>query len=135
MQHQIFVNLPVKDLKKTMSFFGGLGFEFNRKFTNDDAACMVIGNNNYVMLLREPFFQKFLTTTTISDARKTTEALLAINMESKTKVDEMFDKAISLGGTSYRPVEDLGFMYSRMFQDLDGHIWELFWMDPKMEED
>jgi predicted lactoylglutathione lyase len=132
MQKQIYVNLPIKDLKKTMSFFGGLGFEFNTKFSNDVAACMIIGENIFVMLLTEPFFKTFLTTTSISDAKKNTEVLVCINAESREKVDEMFNKAISLGGNSYRPAQDHGFMYAQAFQDLDGHIWEVMWMDPKV---
>lgn len=134
MQRQIYVNLPIKDLKKTMSFFSELGFEFNPKFSNDDAACMIIGENIYVMLLTEPFFKTFLTITSISDAKKSTEVLVCINAESREKVDEMFVKAISLGGTAYRPAQDHGFMYSQIFQDLDGHIWEVMWMDPKAAE-
>lgn len=131
MQKQIYVNLPMKDLKKTMSFFSGLGFEFNPRFSNDVAACMVIELNIFVMLLTEPFFKTFLTTTSISDAKKTSEVLVCINAESREKVDEMYNKAISLGGTSYRPAQDHGFMYGQAFQDLDGHIWEVMWMDPE----
>jgi predicted lactoylglutathione lyase len=115
MQKQIYVNLPITDLKKTMAFFGGLGFEFNTQFSNDVAACMIIGENIFVMLLTEPFFKTFLTTTSISDAKKNTEVLVCINAESREKVDEMFNKAISLGGTSYRPAQDHGFMYAQAF--------------------
>lgn len=132
MQKQIYVNLPVNDLKKTMSFFGGLDFEFNLKFTSDEAACMIIGENIFVMLLTRPFFNTFLTSTSISDARKKTEVLIGINAESREKVDEMFNKAISLGGSAYRPSQDHGFMYTQAFQDLDGHVWEVMWMAPNV---
>lgn len=131
MQKQIYVNLPIKDLQKTIFFFSGLGFEFNPRFSNDVAACMVIEQNIFVMLLTEPFFKTFLTTTSISDAKKTSEVLVCINAESREKVDEMYNKAISLGGTSYRPAQDHGFMYGQAFQDLDGHICEVMWMDPE----
>jgi predicted lactoylglutathione lyase len=132
MQRQIYVNLPIRELKTTLAFFSGLGFEFNSNFSNDDAACMIIGENIYAMLLTEPFFKTFLTTTSISDAKKTTEVLICINAESREKVDEMFKKAISLGGNAYRAAQDHGFMYAQAFQDLDGHIWEVMWMDPKV---
>jgi predicted lactoylglutathione lyase len=134
MKKQLFINLPVKDLKKSMSFFSGLGYEFNSKFTNDDGACMIIGDNIFAMLLTEPFFKNFIPTTTISDAKKQTEVLICTNAESKEKVDTIFNKALTLGGTSFRPAQDHGSMYAQSFQDLDGHIWEVMWMDPKVME-
>lgn len=123
----IFPNLSVKDLEKTMNFFKQLGFSFNEKFTNDQAACLVMNEMAAVMLLKEPFFKSF-TTKKLTDATQNTEMILAVSFESKAKVDELLTKALSLGATEGRK-EDLGFMYSRAFNDLDGHIWEFFWMD------
>jgi len=93
---------------------------------------MIIGKNIYVMLLTEPFFKTFIPTTSISDAKKSTEVLICTNTETRESVDEIFNKALSLGGTAFRPAQDHGFMYAQSFQDLDGHIWEIMWMDPKV---
>lgn len=123
----IFPNLPVRDLKKTMDFFGNLGFEFNPKFTDENAACMKINDSAYVMLLKEPFFLGF-TKKSLADTSKTTEVMIAVMFESKEEVDKLVDKAVSLGAVDARK-EDMGFMYSRAFHDLDGHIWEFGWMD------
>jgi len=125
---QIFVNLPVKDLKKSMDFFKKLGFSFNEKFTDENAACLIIDDNIYSMLLTEPFFKTFIKTE-INDAKKNTEVLIAITAESRKKVDEMINKAIEAGGSEQRDPQDHGWMYGRSFQDLDGHIWEVFYMD------
>ena len=123
----IFPNIPVKDLKKSMDFFGQLGFTYNDKFTDENAACMIVNDTACVMLLTEPFYLSF-TTKGLPDTSKTTEVMLAISLENKEKVDETLSKALSMGATEGR-IEDLGFMYSRSFHDLDGHIWEFFWMD------
>lgn len=128
MVKQIFVNLPVKDLKKSMDFFKKLGFSFNEKFTDENAACLIIDDNIYSMLLTEPFFKTFIKTE-INDAKKNTEVLIAITAESRKKVDEMINKAIEAGGSEQRDPQDHGWMYGRSFQDLDGHIWEVFYMD------
>lgn len=128
MAKQIFVNLPVKDLKKSMGFFTKLGFTFNPQFTDDNAACMIIGENIYSMLLMEKFFKGF-TKKEISDAKKTTEVLIAIDAESREKVDELIRKAVAAGGTIYRDPDDHGWMYSHSFADLDGHQWEVLYMD------
>lgn len=125
---KIFVNLPVKDLKKTMGFFGNLGFEFNPMFTDENAACMVIGEDNYAMLLTEKFFKSFIPDREICNT-KSTEALVALSLESRAKVDEMVQKAVASGGSEYRKTQDYGWMYGRSFQDLDGHIWEPFYID------
>jgi uncharacterized protein len=129
MKAQIFVNLPVKDLNKSIEFFTKLGYTFNQQFTDQNATCMVISDTIYVMLLVESYFQTF-TTKQIIDAHKSCEALLGLSAESKEKVNELVDKAISAGGVEPRPVQDYGFMYNRSFNDLDGHTWEIFWMDP-----
>ena len=128
MAAQIFVNLPVKDLNKTMEFFTKLGFTFNPKFTDENAACMVIGENIYAMLLVEKFFNSF-TKKEICDSTKSTEAILAITSESRNKVDEMIKNALDAGGTEPRNPQDHGWMYGRSFQDIDGHLWEVFYMD------
>ena len=130
MSRKVFINLPVRDLKKSMDFFAQLGFTFNPQFTDDNAACMVISEEIYSMLLTHKRFADFIPGSTISDAHKTTEVLVALTCESRAEVDSMFDKATSAGGTSFRPAADHGFMYERSFRDLDGHIWEMFWMDP-----
>lgn len=128
MVKQIFVNLPVKDLKKSMVFFSKLGFAFNQLFTDDNAACMIIGENIYAMLLTEPFFQTF-TKKDISDATKTTEVLIAIDASSRAEVDDMVKKAAAAGGVIYREQQDHGWMYGHSFSDLDGHQWEVLYMD------
>ncbi|HEX2532392.1 MAG TPA: VOC family protein [Chitinophagaceae bacterium] len=129
MATQIFVNLPVKDLNRSMEFFRQLGYSFNAQFTNEQAACMVISETIYAMLLTEPFFAGF-THKAIADAHTTTEVLLCLTTDSREAVDEMIRKAVDAGGSTHRPVQDYGFMYSHAFQDLDGHIWEIVWMDP-----
>lgn len=128
MAQQIFVNLPVKELGKTIEFFTKLGFTFNPKFTDDKGACMIIGENIFAMLLAEPFFKTF-TTKEICDAGKAAEAILAISEQSRDKVDEIVNKAIEAGGKEPGEKQDLGWMYSRSFQDVDGHLWEVLYMD------
>ena len=127
---KIFVNLPVKDLNKSKEFFAKLDFTFNLQFTNQDAACMIISEDNYAMLLVESFFKTF-TKKEIVDAKKNTEVLIALSAENKAKVDEMLGKALAAGAKEPRAPQDHGFMYGRAFEDPDGHIWEIFWMDPK----
>jgi len=129
MNTKIFVNLPVKDLKRSMTFFEQLGFQFNPQFTDETAACMVITNDIYAMLLTHAKFKAF-TNKEIADATKYTEVLTALSCESKAKVDELVETALKAGGTESRDLMDYGFMYGRSFDDLDGHIWEIFWMDP-----
>jgi predicted lactoylglutathione lyase len=128
MPKQIFVNLSVKDLNQTMDFFTKLGFTFNPKFTDQNAACMSIGENIFAMLLLEKFFQTF-TKKQIADASKTTEVINALSVESREEVDQMIAKVIEAGGRESRDPEDHGWMYGRAFEDLDGHQWEVFYMD------
>ena len=128
MSKNIFVNLPVKDLSKSMEFFTKLGFKFNPQFTDDKAACMIIGENIYAMLLLEKFFKTF-TKKEISNAKKSTEVLIAIDTESREKVDEMINKAVKAGGSIYNNPQDHGWMYGHSFADLDGHQWEVLYMD------
>jgi uncharacterized protein len=125
---KIFVNLPVKDLDRSMDFFKGLGFSFNPQFTDETAASMVISDDIYAMLLTHQKFKEF-TKKEIADATKTTEVLIALSMDSREKVDSFVDKALSLGATKAREPADHGFMFERSFNDLDGHIWEFFYMD------
>jgi predicted lactoylglutathione lyase len=128
MAKQIFVNLPVKDLERSMDFFRKLGFSFNQQFTDEKAACMVIADNIYAMLLMEPYFKTF-TKKEVSDASKTTEVLIAIDADSREKVDEMVKKAVDAGGSIYNKPMDYGWMYGHSFADPDGHQWEVLYMD------
>ncbi len=130
MATKIFVNLPVKDLNKSKKFFTDIGFTINPQFTDEKAACVVISEDIYAMILREEFFKTFIPKKEITDATKTTEVLVALSAESKEAVNEMADKALAAGALKLREPEDHGFMYTRSFQDPDGHIWEVFWMDP-----
>ncbi|HTM79382.1 MAG TPA: VOC family protein [Devosia sp.] len=129
MTTNIFVNLPVADLAASKMFFGKLGFTFNAQFTDDTAAAMVIDSNIFAMLLTHAKFQQF-TPKTIADAQTSSEVLIALSRDSRDAVNAMFDAAIAAGATEVRPADDHGFMMSRAFSDLDGHIWEIIWMDP-----
>jgi uncharacterized protein len=126
---KIFVNLPVKDLKNSMAFFGKLGFTFNEQFTDETAACMVVSEDVYAMLLTHDKFKAF-TPKQICDATKNTEVLVCLSASSREEVDEMVRKAVAAGGKIYNEPQDHGFMYGHGFQDLDGHIWELAFMEP-----
>ena len=130
MPSKIFVNLPVKDLDKSKAFFGKLGYTFNAQFTDATAACMVITDDIYAMLLTEAKFKEF-SKKPIADAHKTTEVLVALSMDSRDEVNRVVDAAIKGGGSEARDPQDYGFMFLRSFNDLDGHIWEILWMDPK----
>lgn len=129
MAKQIFVNLPVKDLARSKAFFIALGYGFDPRFTDENAACLVIGENIYAMLLVENFFKTF-TKKAIADATRSTEAIMALAYESRAKVDEIVGKALANGGSPSNEPNDLGWMYGKSFQDPDGHLWEAFWMDP-----
>lgn len=129
MARKIFVNLPVKDMERSQAFFRALGFSFNPQFTNEQGACMVISEDIFAMLLAEPFFQTF-TKKPIADARKSTEVLVCLSCESRTEVDALVKKALAAGGTAPNAPQDHGFMYGHGFEDPDGHVWELVWMDP-----
>ena len=129
MSRKIFVNLPVKDLNKSKQFFGKLGFSFNPQFSNDEGACMVISDDIYAMLLTHPKFKQF-TPGGIADAGRATEVIVCLSCESRGEVDDLTNKAVAGGGRTFRPAEDHGFMYGRAFQDPDGPVWELVWMDP-----
>lgn len=130
----LFVNLAVKDVERTKTFFTELGFQFNLDYSNENGLCMILNDSTYVMLLKEEFFQSF-TNKPVSDAFKTTETLISPTLESREAVDAMVDKALTLGAKEYNPPKDHGFMYFRVFEDLDGHQWEWSWlnMDYKAE--
>jgi len=129
MVSKIFVNLPVKDLDTSMAFFRAVGFSFNPQFTDKTAACMVMSDDIYAMLLTHDKAKQF-TGKQIADAHKTTEVLTALAVENKAKVNELADKALKAGAQEAYPPKDYGFMFARSFEDPDGHIWEVFWMDP-----
>ena len=130
MATQIFTNLPVKNLKKSMGFFTKLGFKFDAQFTDKNAACLILGKNIYAMLITHNMFKKF-TKKKISDAKKQTEVLLALQVKSKQEVNSLIKKARNAGGKGYLPPTDYGWMYGNNFIDPDGHQWEVFFMDPK----
>jgi uncharacterized protein len=130
MAKQIFVNLPINNLKASMAFYSALGFKNNPQFTNDDAACMVYSDTIYVMLHSHPSWRRF--TQRPIPPSSSSEVMLALSVDSTQEVDTMNDIATANGGTAdINPKQDLGFMYSRAFTDPDGHIWEPFWMDAK----
>jgi predicted lactoylglutathione lyase len=129
MSRKIFVNLPVKNLEQSINFFTKLGFSFNPQFTDKTATCMIVSDDIFVMLLTHDRFKSF-TPNPICDATKSTEVLVCLSSESRTAVDEMVSNAIAAGGTTYNEPQDHGFMYAHGFQDLDGHIWEIVYMEP-----
>ena len=130
MATQIFVNLPVKNLDKSVEFFTALGYTFNPQFTDKNATCMIVtADHIYVMLLVEAFFKTF-TPKPIADAAKSTEVLVCLSCESRDQVDDMVRKAVAAGGTTPMKPQDHGIMYQHGYQDLDGHLWELIYMNP-----
>lgn len=128
MASKIFVNLPVKDLKKSIDFFTQLGFTFNQQFTDESCTCMIIGDTIFAMLLVEERFKDF-TRKPIANAHKSTEVLLALDAASREEVDTMIKNAVKAGGTTYIEPQDHGWMYGHSFADLDGHQWEILYMD------
>lgn len=129
MATKIFVNLPVKKLNQSIDFFTKLGFSFNPQFTDETTTCMIVSEDIFVMLLTEDKFKTF-TPKAICDATKSTEVLVCLSSESREAVDTMVHKAVTAGGSTYNQPQDHGFMYAHGFQDLDGHIWELIYMEP-----
>ena len=130
MSTKIFVNLPVKDLNRSIKFFTQLGFSFNTHYTNDQGACMIVSEDIFVMLLVEKFFKTF-TKKQVADATKSTEAILALSVKSREAVDELVSRALKAGATIPNQKQDQGWMYGHGFQDLDGHLWETIYMDSK----
>ncbi|OKK07961.1 glyoxalase [Streptomyces sp. CB03234] len=133
MPQMIFVNLPVKDLQTSKTFWSTLGYSFNEQFSDDKTACLVISDTIFVMLLTEPRFKDF-TNKEIADASRTTEAIFALSADSRERVDQLCDAALAAGGSAANDPQDYGTMYGRSFQDPDHHLWEVMWMDPKVVE-
>jgi predicted lactoylglutathione lyase len=129
MATKIFVNLPVKELAVSRRFFTALGYTVNEQFSGDNAVSIVISDDIVAMLLAEPFFKTF-TTKPLVDATTATEAILCLGVESRAEVDRLVDTALASGGSAANEPQDHGFMYGRSFQDPDGHVWEVVWMDP-----
>ena len=127
MATKVFINLPVKDLQRSTDFFRQLGFSFNPQFSDDKASCMVISDHIYSMLLTEEYFKTF-TSKQVSDAKKATEVLIALDATSKEEVVSLVDKAVRAGGAIYAAPQDHGWMYQHGFEDLDGHQWEIAYM-------
>jgi len=127
MHSQIFVNLPVKDLKRSVNFFTSLGYTFNPTFTDENATCMILGDNLFVMLLVEKFFSSF-TSKAITDTRSSTEVLTCVACANREQVDQLVAKARAAGARVPREAQDHGFMYAHGYEDLDGHTWELVYM-------
>lgn len=129
MPRQIFVNLPVKDVQRSIAFFTALGFSFEPKYTGEKSACMIIDDNIFVMLLEDNYFKTY-TKKALCDATRSTEVLVCLSCDSRQQVDDTVARAVESGGTIPREPQDLGFMYGHAFEDLDGHIWELAYMEP-----
>jgi uncharacterized protein len=129
----VFINLPVKDLAVSKEFYGRLGFEFDPKFTDDSATCMIVSDKAFVMLLVEPRFADF-TTKQVVDAHSSTEAIVGVSAESREDVDAFADTALAAGATKANEPMDMDFMYGRSFNDPDGHLWEVMWMSPEAVE-
>jgi predicted lactoylglutathione lyase len=127
--HKLFVNVPVRDLQRSITFFEALGFTFNQQFTDATATCMLVGEDAYFMLLTRERFAEF-SKRPVGDPGRETSALFAISVDSRAQVDETVKKALAAGGSPAADTQDHGFMYGRSFYDLDGHHWEVFWMDP-----
>ena len=129
---KLFVNLPVENLDKSVEFFTKLGFEFNPTFTDENATCMILSEDAYVMLLVKPFFKTF-TSKDLSDTTTQIQVILALSADSRDEVDELVRTALESGGTPANETQDHGLMYSSSFHDLDGHLWEVLWMDPDFD--
>jgi uncharacterized protein len=136
MAKQIYVNLPIKDINKSKKFFSSLGFSYKEEFTDEKSLCLIINENIYVMLLLEKFFKDFIHGKEISDTSKNKEVLIGIDVDSKEEVDIMIKDAVVAGGKEFGEApQDHGWMYGRSFEDLDGHVWEILFMDEsKMPE-
>ncbi|MET8577484.1 VOC family protein [Streptomyces sp. NPDC005012] len=132
-QQMIFVNLPVRDIDASKKFFTELGYTINPQFSDSTTGSVVISEQIVVMLLAHEKYAEF-TKKEIADSTRTSEVLIALSAESRQKVDELVDRALSLGATEPREKQDLGFMYGRAFEDLDGHTFEVVWMDPAAVE-
>lgn len=129
MSRLLFLNLPVADLGASRAFFGKLGFEFDEKFGDENAACMVVSEQAYVMLLQRDRFAEFVTRP-VADAAKETALTACVSATDRAEVDSFAAAAEAAGASPAKDPQDYGFMYQRSFHDLDGHLWEVAWMDP-----
>lgn len=134
MKISTYINLPIKDIEQTEEFFSALGFDFNPEFSDDDALCMVVEENIYVMFIIERRFKDF-TKKNIADAKKVTECINTFTVDTKEKVDEFMENVLDAGGKETRKPEDHGWMYGRSFEDPNGHIWEIFYIDSSKKEE
>lgn len=130
MSRKLFVNLPVKELDRSVRFFTALGFSFNAHFTDETATCMIVSDSSFVMLLTEEKFKQF-TPKQLCDTKQATEVLVCLSAESRAEVDQLVAKAVAAGGSLYKEPIDFGFMYGHSFQDPDGHQWEVMFMEPE----
>ncbi|MGX5819351.1 VOC family protein [Chitinophaga lutea] len=128
MSTKIFVNLPVRHLPTTVAFFTRLGFQFNSYFTDENATCMIVSEDIFVMLITENFFRSF-TSKSIADASRSTEVILTLSADTRAAVDDLLDRACAAGAIIRDTPQDNEWMYLRGFQDPDGHLWEIAWMD------
>ncbi|TQF74579.1 glyoxalase [Rhodococcus spelaei] len=129
MSRMLFANLPVSDVTATRKFFDGLGFEFNETFSDEHTLSMVVNDMTTVMFLEEPRFRDFIADE-ICDTARAREVLMCVSADSRAEVDTLVDAAVDAGGSAWMEPQDQGFMYGRAFRDLDGHVWEVMWMDP-----
>ncbi|UQZ35980.1 glyoxalase/bleomycin resistance/extradiol dioxygenase family protein [Paenibacillus sp. PK3_47] len=130
---QVFINFPVKDLQASVEFFTAVGFEFDPNYTDENATCMIINDKTYAMLLTREFFSTF-SSKAITDTSSHTEVITAISAVSREQVDELVKKALAAGGKPYNDPSDMGFMYTWSFQDIDGHLWEIMYMDENAQQ-
>ncbi|MGB3414270.1 MAG: glyoxalase [Microbacteriaceae bacterium] len=133
MASKVFINFPSNDLGKARTFFEGLGFSINPKFTDDNGMCVVVSDDIYFMVLTRPFFEGFVNKK-VGDNRLATQSIYSLAYDLRSEVDMVYERAISLGATAVGEAKDYGFMYQRAFEDLDGNNFEIFWMDPKAAE-
>lgn len=129
MSRMLFVNIPIANAAASRKFFDHLGFSFNDQFCDENTLCMAINEQSWVMMLEEDRFRGFIADD-IADTSKNREVLLCVSADSRDGVDELTDAALAAGGVDWMPAQELGFMYGRSFRDLDGHVWEVSWMDP-----
>ncbi|WP_421376489.1 VOC family protein [Paraburkholderia sp. DD10] len=132
MHKQIYVNLAVDNLERSKAFFSAIGFSFEPRFTNDQAACLILGENLYAMLLVKALFKSF-THKALCHPKESTEVLVGLSCERRGEVDALVARALAAGGTAPRAPQDYGFMYGHGFEDIDGHVWELIYMDPNAQ--
>lgn len=127
MHAMIFVNLPVADIERSRKFFTGLDYTFDEKFSGGNALTLVLGENQFAMLMQRDSFDSLHPVETV-DASKTKECVVCLSVDSRDAVDTLVERAITVGGTA-GDIEDHGFMYGRSYNDPDGHSWQIFWMD------